>query len=150
MKVKSIVIGRLSVGALAVPTASNSNYVIHENRVPFGHTWSKGEAIVDNVLVPVCIALKQTNLENGMAYLVKVEVRNINKIKRSANFINSDPGSPSYSQHYTEKEVAKLFATTDDTIAAVTRWLISNGISERDQHHEKQTAEFFQKYSQYS
>lgn len=72
MKVNSIVLGCLSVGALAVPTARNSNHVVHEKRVAFGNTWSKGEVIGDNVLVPVRIALKQTNLENGMDYLMKV------------------------------------------------------------------------------
>ena len=41
----------------------------------------------------------------------------------------SHPDSPRYAQHYTHMEVIDAFAPSEETISAVTNWLVDSGIS---------------------
>jgi tripeptidyl-peptidase-1 len=74
MKLNSLVVNGLAVGALAAP-ANTDNHIIHERRDVSPHSqWTKGAALDINAMIPVRIALKQRNLENGMDYIMKVYV----------------------------------------------------------------------------
>lgn len=44
---------------------------------------------------------------------------------------SSDPKSPDYGKHYTQKQVVDTFAPADDTIQSVKAWLIASGIPEQ-------------------
>lgn len=69
MKLNVIILNGLAAGAFAMPT---TNSAVHEKRDVASGPWTKMDAINANARIPVRIALKQRNLENGMAYLMKV------------------------------------------------------------------------------
>lgn len=69
MKVSLIVLNSLLAGAIAVPTGSQ---VIHEKRDTSSAQWVKREGLDPSTKVPVRIALKQSNLDKGMDYLLDV------------------------------------------------------------------------------
>ncbi len=72
MKLNSLVVSSLAVGALAMPAATD-NHVVHEKRDLSPHSqWTKGDAVDGNARIPVRIALKQRNLDKGMDYIMKV------------------------------------------------------------------------------
>jgi tripeptidyl-peptidase-1 len=68
MKISIIVINSLLAGAIAVPTGSQ----VHEKRDTNNARWIKREALNPSTKVPVRIALKQSNLDKGMDYLLDV------------------------------------------------------------------------------
>lgn len=70
MKISLIVLNGLLAGAIAVPTSQ----VVHEKRDTNNARWIKREAVDPNTKVPVRIALKQSNLDKGMDYLLDVYV----------------------------------------------------------------------------
>ena len=41
----------------------------------------------------------------------------------------SHPESPTYAQHFTPMQVIGTFAPSEETVAAVTNWLIGSGFS---------------------
>ncbi|KAG8411214.1 hypothetical protein J3459_016525 [Metarhizium acridum] len=110
MKISLILLNGVFAGTIAVPTGSNT---IHEKRDVSGGRWTKREAADANTKVPVRIALKQKNLDQGMDYLLEV----------------SDPSSAKYGQHYSKDQVAALFAPDESSINAVKSWLIKSGVS---------------------
>lgn len=69
MKIGLIVLNSLLAGVIAVPTGSR---VIHEQRDTSNARWIKREALDPDTKVPVRIALKQSNLDKGMDYLLDV------------------------------------------------------------------------------
>lgn len=69
MKISLVVLNSLLAGALAAPTGSQ---VIHEKRDTNSPRWIKREAVNPSTKVPVRIALKQSNLDKGMDYLLDV------------------------------------------------------------------------------
>lgn len=70
----------------AAPTASS--YVVHEKRDQIHQARGNSQVRRDTIL-PVAIALKQSNLENGYDYLMEV----------------AHPDSPKYGQHWTAEQV---------------------------------------------
>ena len=68
------------------------------------------------MLLPVRIALKQRNLENGYNHLLNV----------------SHPSSPNYGQHWTKEQVNEVFAPDEESIAAVSDWLSAAGVASDD------------------
>lgn len=101
--------------ALAAP---GSYSVLHEKRELSGpaHHLTRGERIARDAVLPVKIALRQSNLDDGYDYLMGV----------------SDPHSPDYGKHWTAEEIHDKFAPSDETIEAVKAWLISFGIGDND------------------
>lgn len=71
MKFSLIALNGLATVALAATTSSRT---VHEKRGVDGHRWTKRDALDADHVIPVRIALKQRNLENGMDYLLKVYV----------------------------------------------------------------------------
>lgn len=68
MKLSPLLLSSLLAGAVAIPL----NDVVHEKRNPLGPKWQKRDTLDANSAIPVRIALKQTNLEKGMDYLLEV------------------------------------------------------------------------------
>ncbi|KAK5129907.1 hypothetical protein LTR08_002708 [Meristemomyces frigidus] len=95
--------------ALALPS---THHVVHEKRrTPVLHPRVR---LDPNAVIPIRIALKQSNLETGYDRLMEV----------------SHPSSPSYGQHLAAEEVHAAFAPADDTVAAVKKWLLQSGFSD--------------------
>lgn len=69
MKLSLVVLNSLLAGAIAAPTGSQ---VIHEKRDTNSPRWIKRAAVDPSTKVPVRIALKQSNLDKGMDYLLDV------------------------------------------------------------------------------
>lgn len=96
----------IASNALSAPT---SDVVLHEKRHGSGLT--KRERVAGDTILPIRIALTQSNLENGYHHLLQV----------------SDPYSPQYGVHWTTEEIHREFAPSSDTTAAVVLWLEDHG-----------------------
>lgn len=96
-----------------VITAPSSVHVQHEKRdaLPFG--WERHDRLPIHNVLPMRIALKQSNLDKAEEYLMEV----------------SHPKSPRYGQHWSAKKVAETFAPSQESFDAVTVWLKSSGIA---------------------
>lgn len=104
-------VGCLVASAFAIPTPS-SDYVVHEQRavIPFG--WRRVERLNGSFIMPVSIALVQTNLDKAEEYLLSV----------------SDPTSENYGKHWTAEKIANTFKPSNETVNAVLTWLVRAGI----------------------
>lgn len=105
-------VGCLVASAFAIPTPS-SDYVVHEQRavIPFG--WRRVERLNGSFILPIRIALVQTNLDKAEEYLLSV----------------SDPSSENYGKHWTAEKIANTFKPSNETVNAVLTWLVRAGIS---------------------
>ena len=104
-------IAALTAAALAAPTPSLWEHVVHERRSESA-SWTKRDRVHEDVKLPMRIGLSQSNLDKGPDYLMEV----------------SHPDSARYGKHYTVEEVTKLFAPSHDTVEAVRSWLHAAGI----------------------
>ncbi len=104
-------VGCLVASAFAIPTPS-SDYVVHEQRavIPFG--WRRVERLNGSFILPIRIALVQTNLDKAEEYLLSV----------------SDPTSENYGKHWTAEKIANTFKPSNETVNAVLTWLVRAGI----------------------
>ncbi|EGX88268.1 alkaline serine protease AorO, putative [Cordyceps militaris CM01] len=110
---KSIILLTLVLGALGFPADS---HVVHEKReVPRQH-YVRGEPADAATRLPVQVALKQSNLEQGAQRLYDI----------------SDPKSPNYGKHMTAQEAIDFYAADTQTINTVTSWLEKAGIPAKD------------------
>jgi tripeptidyl-peptidase I len=98
--------------ALAVPSP-RSDHVVHETRAAEPSRWVNTGRLDSDRVLPMRFGLVQQNLHKIEEMLMSV----------------SHPESPRYAQHFTAKEVVDTFAPSDETISAVTNWLIDSGIS---------------------
>lgn len=105
-------VGCLVASAFAIPTPSN-DYVVHEQRavIPFG--WRRVERLNGSFILPIRIALVQTNLDKAEEYLSSV----------------SDPASENYGKYWTAEQIANTFKPSNETVNAVLTWLVRAGIS---------------------
>lgn len=112
---QSFILGSLLfVSALAFPT---SNHIVHEKRhVPLLHPRRRVEA---DAIIPVRIALRQTNLDVGHDVLMDI----------------SHPNSPNYGKHLTAEEAHEMFAPAEESVKAVKDWLLEHGLSSDDIMH---------------
>ena len=81
----------LAVGVVASPT---SNHVVHEKRDRLPGRWGKSMKLDSTKILPMRVALKQSNLERGAEFLSDV----------------SHPKSENYGKHWTPKQIADMFA----------------------------------------
>ncbi|KAM3435884.1 hypothetical protein NHJ13734_005334 [Beauveria thailandica] len=112
MKALQLVLGVLARLTIAFPAESG---ILHKDGHVLDHNWLKEHDFHPNTQISVRIALKQRNLENGMAYLLDV----------------SDPASVNYGKHYSAEEVIHLFSPSDESTEEVRKWLVSSGVSSR-------------------
>lgn len=88
--------------SFASPVAQTQ--VVHEKRTALPHGWTRRDALDRRAILPMRVALAQSNLEKGHDWLMDV----------------SHPDSEKYSAHWTAEEVAQAFAprycvTPDET-----------------------------------
>ena len=103
-------VSAFAVGALALPSV---NHVLHEKRDRLPPGWEQHEKLQGSEVLPMKIALTQSNLDKAEEYLMEV----------------SHPDSPNFGKHWTHEEIANKFAPSHDTVQAVTSWLTASGIS---------------------
>ena len=105
-----LTLGALVASAIATPSYT---HVLHEKRdaLPFG--WEKHKRLPSHEVLPMRIALKQSNIDKAEEFLMEV----------------SHPNSPKYGQHWSAKKVAETFAPSRESFDAVIVWLKSSGIS---------------------
>lgn len=93
--------------------ASSAPHVIHEARLHLPTGWTYRSPAEKSSLIPIRIGLKQSNLHTAHDVLMEV----------------SDPDSPKYGQHWTDKDIVAFFAPSKDTVASVREWLTSAGVN---------------------
>ena len=103
-----LAIGSFAVSSFSFPTS----HVVHERRLSVPDGWRRGERLELHRLLPVSIALKQSNLDRLDDYLMEV----------------SHPQSEEFGKHWTAKQVAETFAPTKESLNEVLNWLQSSGI----------------------
>lgn len=108
-----LVAALLICGITAAPAVSEYKHVLHEKRDGIPHGWAKTDQLSARSIIPVRIGLSQANLDRFDDYMNSV----------------SEPSSSSYGQHWTAKQVAEIFAPSDESHEAVRQWLESTGIS---------------------
>lgn len=109
----------LVVTTLAAPS---TNHVLHEKRNGIPPGWRQVDKLEVTDILPMRIALTQSNLHRTDEYLMSV----------------SHPESATYGQHWSAKEIAETFAPTQESVDAVIQWLLSVGI-QRDRVHRSQS-----------
>ncbi|KAF8817102.1 subtilisin-like protein [Phlegmacium glaucopus] len=106
--------GRVALIGVAVAAPSRrSPFVLHETRVIDPLDWAPVGRLDSNKVLPMRIGLSQQNLHRVEEMLMEV----------------SHPESPTYGKHYTPAEIVDIFAPSNETISAVTNWLIDSGFA---------------------
>ena len=98
---------------LAIPTEWRK--VLHEKREVTNDRLRRASRVDSNAIIPIRIALTQSNLENGYAHVMDV----------------SHPSSENYGKHWSQEKVHKTFAPSEEAIKAVRDWLVSSKIESR-------------------
>ncbi|KAF8964244.1 Pro-kumamolisin, activation domain-containing protein [Flammula alnicola] len=99
--------------AFAAPSSRRSAHVLHEKRAAEPLDWQLSHRLDANKILPMRFGLTQSNMHRVEELLMEV----------------AHPESPLFGQHYTPSEIVDLFAPSDETISAVTRWLVDSGFS---------------------
>lgn len=105
----------LAVGAVATPLTTS--HVVHEKRSALPHGWVRRGAVNKREILPMRIALTQSNMDKGHDWLMDV----------------STPDSENYGKHWTAEDVVKAFAPRYES-----SWLIvafPDTAQRRDDHH---------------
>lgn len=108
----------LIVSTFAAPSL---NHVLHEKRHGLPRGWKEVEKLKGTEVLPIRIALTQSNLDRTDDYLSQV----------------SDPESHTYGQHWSAKEIAETFAPSQGTVDVVTAWLVAAGIQQERIHRSQ-------------
>lgn len=105
----------LALAALTAATPASKramHHVTHEKRHQLPSGWAKREKVEGRVILPLRIGLKQGNLERADELLDGV----------------SNPNSGSYAQHWTPRQIADIFAPSQESVDSVSDWLAESGI----------------------
>ena len=103
----------LALGTSITARPAPSSHVVHEKRQSLHPRWEKGDRVNRHALLPMRIALTQSNLDDAHKHLMDI----------------SDPASPNYGKHWTPEQVVEAFKPSEDTVSAVSNWLAGAGIS---------------------
>lgn len=100
----------LVAGAFALPSV---NHLVHEKRERLPPGWQYHEKLQSSEVLPMSIALTQSNLDKADDFLMEV----------------SHPESPNFGKHWTHEEIANKFAPSSETVDTVKAWVVSSGIA---------------------
>ncbi|CEJ92875.1 hypothetical protein VHEMI08503 [[Torrubiella] hemipterigena] len=101
-----------ALAGIVVALPSAPNFVVHERRDASPTLWNRQERADKNLLLPLRIGLKQSNLDRLNALVHEV----------------SNPESSNFGKHWTAEQIANAFAPTSKTADETWQWLISSGI----------------------
>ena len=105
-------IGLASAVASATSISPLSRRVLHESRSAVPRGWDLHRRADPDIVLPLKIAFRQSNIDKLDKYLLEV----------------SDPASPKYGQHWTASQVAKTFGPSQESVDAVKAWLLNDGV----------------------
>lgn len=105
-----LAISALAAGNFALPSV---NHVVHEKRDRLPPGWQHHEKLQSSEVLPMKIALTQSNLEKAEEFLMDV----------------SHPESPNFGKHWTHEEIANKFAPSSESVDTVKAWLAESGIA---------------------
>lgn len=88
----TVIAASLLAGASASPLATS--HVVHEKRHALPYGWVRREALDSREVLPMRIALTQSNMDKGHDWLMDV----------------SSPYSEKYGEHWTAEDVVNAFA----------------------------------------
>jgi tripeptidyl-peptidase-1 len=111
MRFSLLAIAAFAVTALAAP--SPARHVLLEKRSITPHGWVRKTGLQGSSIIPMKIALAQSNMDKLEDYLMEV----------------SHPDSDKFAQHWSAEQIADTFAPSQDTLDAVRNWLVDSGIS---------------------
>lgn len=103
----------LLTAAVAAPAPNSKRHVVHERRSRLPTQWRKNAKLHGDSLMPLRIALAQSNLDRADEFLMEV----------------SHPDSPNYGKHWSAKKIAETFAPSEETVTSVLNWLADYGIT---------------------
>jgi tripeptidyl-peptidase I len=112
MQFSLIAVCALFAGASAAPPASSKRHVVHERRERLPTHWKRDVELHSSLVLPMRIALSQSNLDNANEYLMDV----------------SHPDSPNFGKYWSAKQVAETFAPSEETVTSVLEWLAESGV----------------------
>ncbi|KAF2172496.1 hypothetical protein M409DRAFT_63164 [Zasmidium cellare ATCC 36951] len=87
--------------------------IVHEKRSNIPHGWVKRYSVDGGAILPMRIALTQSNLDQAHEWLMEV----------------SSPDSLGYGKHWSADKIANAFAPSEEHVHAVKTWLLSAGIT---------------------
>jgi tripeptidyl-peptidase-1 len=93
--------------------ARHVKYEVLEQRDSTPHAWTRRSRLDGDAVLPVRIALAQSNIHRAEEFILDV----------------AGPSSPKYGQHWTPQQIAKTFAPSKETVEEVKEWLQAAGIS---------------------
>ncbi|PWN34625.1 subtilisin-like protein [Meira miltonrushii] len=99
---------------------STYTHEVHEKRSVIPSGWKQGNRLSEHIILPVRIALTQSNMDKMNEYVMQV----------------SDPDSKLYGQHWTPEQVRSTFSPSEETRNSVSEWLVASGISSHRLHHD--------------
>ncbi|KAI0329253.1 subtilisin-like protein [Cubamyces sp. BRFM 1775] len=105
----ALVLGLTSISTFASPLVPR---VPHESRSILPRGWAPVRRAESDFVLPLRIALAQSNLESLESFLLDV----------------SDPSSPNYGDHWTPAKVATTFRPPSESVDTVRGWLAESGI----------------------
>ena len=101
------------VGIASAVPSPRSTHVLHERRAMEPVEWTKISRLDADSILPMRFGLAQQNLHLVEEMLTAV----------------SHPESPRYGRHYSAAEIVDTFKPSEETVEAVTNWLVDAGIS---------------------
>ncbi|KAI4105412.1 MAG: hypothetical protein LQ339_003476 [Xanthoria mediterranea] len=105
-----LALSALLATSFALPSV---NHVLHEKRDKLPPGWQYHEKLDRSKVLPMKIALTQSNLDKADEFLMDV----------------SSPTSSNYGKHWTHQDIANKFAPSEETVETVKSWLTSSGIA---------------------
>ncbi|KAI0367778.1 subtilisin-like protein [Pilatotrama ljubarskyi] len=104
------------LGAVAAVSGASSSplvkRVLHERRHAAPHGWTPRRRADPDIVLPLSIALRQSNIHNLDDYLLDV----------------ADPESPNYGKWWKPSQVVKTFRPSEESVESVRTWLSDEGI----------------------
>ena len=117
----------IAFAATAFSSPIAVTHSLHEKRDKLPHGWIKRDILDRRAILPMKIALAQSNIDKGWDWLNEV----------------SHPDSEKYGHHWSAKEIAEAFAPSNETVDAVRAWLSSAGIG-TDRVKQSQSLSFLE------
>ncbi|KAL8902038.1 MAG: hypothetical protein Q9207_004903 [Kuettlingeria erythrocarpa] len=110
MRFSLLAVSALAAGSFALPSV---DHVEHEKRDRLPPGWQYHEKLQSSEVLPMRIALTQSNLDQAEEFLMDV----------------SHPESPNFGKHWSHEEIANKFAPSPDSVDTVKSWLVESGIA---------------------
>lgn len=107
-----ILLALYTLPSTAAPAKQQWTTHLHERRNAPPQGWIKRSKVPTDTILPVRIALAQSNMHLLEQHLLSV----------------STPGLPDYGKHWTPEKIADTFAPSEESVDVVKEWLVESGM----------------------